>query len=93
MSATTDSYQELSRDEAVRIKDRTIKHASHVMLYAKVDEKLFDHYKIKYAILVSYNREVCTYHQYLTDQQLFQIIPIALDLGISQNLVKIPAWN
>ena len=52
--ATSDSYQELSREEAVQIKDGVIKHASHVMLYAKVDEKLFDCHDIKYAVLVSY---------------------------------------
>ena len=52
--ATSDSYQELSREEAVQIKDGAIKHASHVMLYAKLDEKLFDCHDIKYAVLVSY---------------------------------------
>ena len=53
MDSTCDTYQELSRDEAVGIVDEAIHHAAHVMLYAKVDEKLFDHYDIKYAILVS----------------------------------------
>lgn len=53
MASTGDTYQELSRDEAVGIVDEAIHHAAHVMLYAKVDEKLFNHYDIKYAILVS----------------------------------------
>ena len=52
--ASSDSYQELSREEAVQIKDGAIQHASHVMLYSKVDEKLFDSHDIKYAVLVSY---------------------------------------
>ena len=51
--ASTDSYQELSREEAIQIVDGGIRHAAHVMLYAKVDKKLFDRYDIKYAILVS----------------------------------------
>lgn len=50
----SDTYQELSRDEAVQIVDGAIHHAAHVMLYARVDEKLFDCYDVKYAILVSY---------------------------------------
>jgi len=56
MASSTDvssTYQEVSRDEAVRIVDGVRKHAAHVMLYAKVDKKLFSHYDIKYAILVS----------------------------------------
>ena len=46
-------YQEVSREEALRITDGISKHAAHVMLYAKVDKKLFARYDIKYAILVS----------------------------------------
>ena len=49
------TYQEVSRDEAVRITDGVRKHAAHVMLYAKVDKKLFGRYDIKYAILVRLN--------------------------------------
>lgn len=48
-----DTYQELSRDEATQILDGTIQHAAHVMLYAKVDERLLQEYDTKYAILVS----------------------------------------
>ena len=51
----TSSYQEVSRDEAVRITDGVRKHAAHVMLYAKVDSKLFGRYDIKYAISVRLN--------------------------------------
>ena len=46
-------YQEVSREEALWITDGISKHAAHVMLYAKVDKKLFARYDIKYAILVS----------------------------------------
>ena len=53
MASTGDTYLELSRDEAVGIVDEAIHHAAHVMLYAKVDEKLFNQHDIKYAILVS----------------------------------------
>lgn len=56
MTSSTDVtsiYQEISRDEAMGIVDGVRKHAAHVMLYAKVDKKLFGHYDIKYTILVS----------------------------------------
>lgn len=53
---TSTTYQEVSRDEALRITDGVQKHAAHVMLYAKVDKKLFGRYDIKYTILVSWPR-------------------------------------
>ena len=59
--ASTDSYQELSREEAIQVVDRAIKHAAHVMLYAEVNKELFDHYNIKYAILVS---DMCRFTGY-----------------------------
>ena len=59
-------YQEVSRDEAVQITDGVRKHAAHVMLYAKVDRKLFGHYNIKYAILVRLNvRYLYCMHAYI----------------------------
>ena len=54
MAFTCDTYQELSRDEAIRIVDEAIHHAAHVMLYASVDEQLFNCHDIKYAVLVGY---------------------------------------
>ena len=54
MAFTCDTYQELSRDEAVRIVDEAIHHAAHVMLYASVDEQLFGCHDIKYTVLVGY---------------------------------------
>ena len=56
MATSTDAassmYREVSRHEALRTTDGISKHAAHVMLYAKVDKKLFARYDIKYAILV-----------------------------------------
>ena len=49
---TSSTYMEVSQDEAMQITDGVSKHAAHVMLYAKVDQKLFGRYNIKYAILV-----------------------------------------
>ena len=54
-SVDATSYQEVSRDEALHITDGVRKHAAHVMLYAKVDGKLFGRYDIKYAISVRFN--------------------------------------
>jgi len=47
------TYRDVSRDEAVHLVDGVKKHAAHVMLYAKLQRKLFGRYNMKYAVLVS----------------------------------------
>lgn len=55
------TYRDVSRDEAVHLVDGVRKHAAHVMLYAKLQRKLFGRYNMKYAILVSLCSVVTVY--------------------------------
>jgi len=53
MAEAGTNYLDMSRDEAVCLVDGVKKHAAHVMLYAKLQRKLFGRYNMKYAVLVS----------------------------------------
>ena len=53
MAEAGTTYLDMSRDEAVRLVNGVKKHAAHVMLYAKLQRKLFGRYNMKYAVLVS----------------------------------------
>ena len=52
MAEAGTTYRDVSRDEAVRLVDGVKAHAAHVMLYAKLQQKLFERYDMKYAVLV-----------------------------------------
>ena len=55
------TYQDITRDDAMNLTDH-VTHASHVMLYAPVPEKLFGRYDMKYTVMVRvWCVHVCVY--------------------------------
>ena len=45
------TYEDISREQALNIKDH-VTHASHTLLYAPVNGKLFGKYDMSYTIMV-----------------------------------------
>ena len=45
------TYEDVSREQALNIKDH-VTHASHTLLYAPVNGKLFGKYNINYTVMV-----------------------------------------
>ena len=45
------TYESITREQALSMKDHVI-HASHTLLYAPVNSKLFGRYDINYTVMV-----------------------------------------